>query len=297
MLYTVKPGDTLSLIARRTGTTVEAIMDANVICSPERIFSGEVLIIPEPGLDLPKAGGSPFYVVLPGDSLFCLARQFNSTVSQLARNNQISNPDRIQAYSELLVLPVNPNANTLRNTWNNTPGEDCLIFEPQRYGIYYLGTFEWYALGLRAIDPLLQLIEHRCAEVRFYTILSLGRIARDVSGRVKRALRAHFTDPDSSVAALARLAYRRVRLAEQGYRRTHLLIGDDELRDDINDPTPTITPLQAGTEVVVLRWFIPSPLGEEGPRGGVQIYDQVRTVITGRTGFIARRGNDEINFI
>lgn len=139
MLYTVKPGDTLRKIARSFNTTVDAIMDANVICNPNRIFKGEVLIIPVPGLDLPKSGGSPFYVVLPGDTLFCLAKQFKTTVSRLARNNQIRNRNLIKAYSELMVLPVNPKGTSLKNTWEDTPDAECLIFEPQRYGI-----LPWY---------------------------------------------------------------------------------------------------------------------------------------------------------
>ncbi len=297
MLYIVKSGDTLSKIAQLFNTTVAAIMDANVICNPDLIFDGEALIIPVPGLNLPKSGGSPFYVVLPEDTLFCLSKQFNTSISLLSKNNQIKNPNLIYAYSELLVLPVNPNADKLKNTWKNTPGADCLIFEPQRYGIYYLGTFEWYALGLKALPPLLELINHPCSEVRFYSILSLGRIARDVNGWVKKALRQHFTDPDPSVAKMARLAYRRLRLAEQGYRRTHLLIEDDQLIPDLNNPALPNTPLTAGTEIIVLRWHIPSPTGEEGPRGDIQIYDQVQVINTGKIGFIARRGNNEINFV
>ena len=297
MLYIVESGDTLASIAQRFNTTVDAIMEANVICNANRIFTGEALIIPVPGLDLPKSGGSPFYVVLPGDTLFCLAQQFNTTVNRLAINNQISNPDSIQAYSELMVLPVIPNATRLLRTWRNTPGENCLIFESQRYGIYYLGTFEWYALGTRAIPPLLELINHPCPEVRYYAILSLGRIARDLNGRVKSALRQFFDDPDPMLAEIAQLAYRRIRLAEAGYRRTHLLTIFDDLIPDLNNPSLPTIPLDVGTAVVVLRWHIPSPTGEEGPRGGIQIYDQVQVISTGQVGFIARRGNDEISMV
>lgn len=297
MIYTVKAGDTLRKIARSFNTTVDAIMNANVICNPDRIFKGEVLIIPVPGLDLPKSGGSPFYVVLPEDTLFCLAKQFNTTVSQLARNNQIKNRNYIKAYSELMVLPVKPNAASLKKTWENTPDAECLIFEPQRYGIYYLGTFQWYALGLKALTPLLELINNRCSEVRYYAILSLGRIARDVNGKVKKALRQHFADPDPVVSEMARLSYRRLRLAEQGHRRIHLLIENDELIPDLNNLSLPVKPLTSGTEIVVLRWHIPSPTGEEGPKGDIQLYDQIRVVNTGEIGFIARRGNNEIDVV
>ena len=44
--YTVQQGDTLSLIAQRFGTTVQAIQAANGIEDPNEIFVGQVLVIP-----------------------------------------------------------------------------------------------------------------------------------------------------------------------------------------------------------------------------------------------------------
>jgi LysM repeat protein len=44
--YAVQQGDTLSLIAGRFGTTVQAIQAANGIADPNEIFVGQVLVIP-----------------------------------------------------------------------------------------------------------------------------------------------------------------------------------------------------------------------------------------------------------
>ena len=44
--YTVQPGDSIWAIARRFGTTVEAIVKSNGIRNPELIYPGEVLKIP-----------------------------------------------------------------------------------------------------------------------------------------------------------------------------------------------------------------------------------------------------------
>jgi hypothetical protein len=44
--YTIQTGDTLSSIARRYGTTVEALAEANGIVNPDRIRVGQVLIVP-----------------------------------------------------------------------------------------------------------------------------------------------------------------------------------------------------------------------------------------------------------
>ncbi len=44
--YTVKSGDTLTSIARQFNTTVDAIATANSITNPNRIYVGDVLVIP-----------------------------------------------------------------------------------------------------------------------------------------------------------------------------------------------------------------------------------------------------------
>ena len=46
-LYTIQPGDCLWNIARRFGTTVEAIVDRNKIPDPDRIMPGQTIWIPE----------------------------------------------------------------------------------------------------------------------------------------------------------------------------------------------------------------------------------------------------------
>lgn len=48
--YTVQTGDTLFLIARRFGTTVERLAQLNNITNPDEIFVGQVLTIPEEGV-------------------------------------------------------------------------------------------------------------------------------------------------------------------------------------------------------------------------------------------------------
>jgi LysM repeat protein len=47
--YVVRPGDTLTSIAERFGTTVEAIAAANNLANPDIIFVGQVLFIPVEG--------------------------------------------------------------------------------------------------------------------------------------------------------------------------------------------------------------------------------------------------------
>ncbi|MEP7357265.1 MAG: LysM domain-containing protein, partial [Anaerolineales bacterium] len=47
--YTVRPGDTLNLIAQRFGVSVGSLIAANGIANPNLIFVGQVLTIPGSG--------------------------------------------------------------------------------------------------------------------------------------------------------------------------------------------------------------------------------------------------------
>ena len=74
--YTVRPGDNLTRIANRYGTTVCAIMSANGLHSSV-IYVGQVLYIPA-GHGGGGGGGwcAQTYVVQPGDTLSGIARWF-----------------------------------------------------------------------------------------------------------------------------------------------------------------------------------------------------------------------------
>lgn len=92
-IYTVQPGDTLSTIAARFNTTVNAILAVNPqITNPNLIFVGQHICIPTG----PPPTGCPgfIYIVQPGDTLFFIAQRFGTTVNAiLAVNPQITNPN------------------------------------------------------------------------------------------------------------------------------------------------------------------------------------------------------------
>lgn len=81
--YTVAPGDTLYSIARRHGTTVEALMRLNGLES----------FLLQPGQVLKLPSGERTHVVAPGDTLFSLARRYGTTVEALMRLNGLSSPE------------------------------------------------------------------------------------------------------------------------------------------------------------------------------------------------------------
>jgi putative chitinase len=103
--YIVQRGDTLYSIARRYGTTVEAIAAANGIANPNQIRVGQKLTIPTSGspAPVPPSGGTT-YVVQPGDNLFRIALRYNMSYLYLASYNGISDPSRIYV-GQVLRIP------------------------------------------------------------------------------------------------------------------------------------------------------------------------------------------------
>ncbi len=93
--YVIQPGDTLSGIAVRYGTTVSELTRINGISNPDRIYAGNTLKVPESG------SPSKTYTIKSGDTLSEIAQRFGTTVSALAKLNGISNPDRIYAGTTL----------------------------------------------------------------------------------------------------------------------------------------------------------------------------------------------------
>ena len=96
--YTVKRGDTLWDIARKTGSTVEKIVAANNIKNPDLIYAGEVFLIPE----ITNTGR--YYTVRAGDTLWGIAQRFGSSVNAIAAANGIKNPNLIYA-GEVFLIP------------------------------------------------------------------------------------------------------------------------------------------------------------------------------------------------
>ena len=98
--YTVKPGDTLSGIASRLGTSVSRLAQLNRLKDPNRIVAGTTLRTGG-GTSVSSSGGT--YVVRSGDTLGAIARRLGTSVSALARANNISDPNLIVAGTRLRV--------------------------------------------------------------------------------------------------------------------------------------------------------------------------------------------------
>lgn len=112
--YTVRSGDTLSVIAARFNTTVATLAQLNNITNPNLIFAGQVLRVPgtapapqptpAPAPTAVPPAGPRTHTVRPGENLFRISLIYGVTADALARANNIWNPNLIFA-GQVLVIP------------------------------------------------------------------------------------------------------------------------------------------------------------------------------------------------
>ncbi len=97
--YIVQSGDTLTSIAIKFDTTVQAIAELNDLQNPNLIYVGEILKIPTNSRGNLSAPSSRHYIktyiVQSGDTLTSIAKKFNTTVDKIALLNNITNPNLI----------------------------------------------------------------------------------------------------------------------------------------------------------------------------------------------------------
>jgi LysM repeat protein len=102
--YTVQAGDTLYSIARRYGTTVEAIQSTNGIVNPWYIRVGQILIIPGGSTTPAPTTGGTTYVVQADDTLYSIAARFGKNVWDIVVANNLADPSLIYV-GQVLIIP------------------------------------------------------------------------------------------------------------------------------------------------------------------------------------------------
>ena len=93
--YVIRRGDTLYEIARRFNVSLDDLIEANPAIEPENLSIGQVICIPlaVPPVACPE--GTTPYTLKRGDTLYALARRFNTTVRAILRANPGINPYRL----------------------------------------------------------------------------------------------------------------------------------------------------------------------------------------------------------
>ncbi|MEC8860067.1 MAG: LysM peptidoglycan-binding domain-containing protein [Pseudomonadota bacterium] len=180
--YQIKPGDTLSGIARSQRTTVAALQQANNLTGSS-IRAGDDLLIPRaygagdgiPGMasilaannNQPIPAGN--YIVKSGDSLWSIANRYSLTVNELRRWNSLSESAVLQPGQRLVLQAGNLTAAadlsgstqaTLTQRYEVKSG-DTLAGIARRHGVSVEDITEWNGISQRAlIHPGQELILH-----------------------------------------------------------------------------------------------------------------------------------------
>ncbi len=151
--YTVQDGDYLALIVEKfnlgeSGVELILLLNQPVVdaagntigIDPDTqvIIPGQVILLPNPGMQLPTAtlipanlprGSKEPYRVKAGDSLGGIAALFNSTIEDIIKENNITDPNAI-AVGDLLQIPVNmvtPTATRPPTSTPITPGPGTVL--------------------------------------------------------------------------------------------------------------------------------------------------------------------------
>jgi LysM repeat protein len=106
--YVVKKGDTMMGIARKFGTSVAAIQDANNL-NGTVIYVGQLLKIPVPEKKQPANEAQPakkksvVHVVRKGETLESIARKYGTTVLELRRLNDLKKNAILRVGQKLVI--------------------------------------------------------------------------------------------------------------------------------------------------------------------------------------------------
>lgn len=99
--YTVAPGDTVYLIAKKYGVSMDALRQANHLTG-DQILPGQALTIPAAGSS--GSGTSNKYTVKSNDSLYLIAQRYGTTVDALKKANGL--PGNSLTVGQVLVIPA-----------------------------------------------------------------------------------------------------------------------------------------------------------------------------------------------
>lgn len=106
-IYIVKAGDSLWSIANRYGTTVSTLKQLNDLTS-DNLSIGQKLYLPNQGEE--EKPENVIYVVKSGDSLYTIARKYNTTVNDLMNLNNLKTS--LLSIGQILKIP-NSSAGTV----------------------------------------------------------------------------------------------------------------------------------------------------------------------------------------
>lgn len=172
--YTVKSGDSLWSISRKLGITVDELKSANNLSS-NLLSVGQNLIIP--GKEAQATGDE--YVVKKGDTLYSIARKYNTSVDNLKSINNITTDSL--AIGQIIKLPST--SSTASDTYIVKKGDSLYsIARTYNTSVDKLKEINNLTSNALAIGQVLKLPSSNASENVVYTVKkgdSLYSIARE----------------------------------------------------------------------------------------------------------------------
>ncbi|NJB68053.1 membrane-bound lytic murein transglycosylase D [Desulfobaculum xiamenense] len=164
--YTVRKGDSLWSVARDHGVSMGSLARVNNLSTRARIHTGQKLALPDTGTSTDRtrqlAQSRSNYSVKSGDTLWGVAKRFNTTVGTLARANGISRDETLRPGQNLYIPDQGANAARLaRNeakkatqtiTYRVCSG-DTLYDIAKRFGVTTRNIMAWNNLSSPDIRP------------------------------------------------------------------------------------------------------------------------------------------------
>lgn len=173
--YKVKRGDTLARIAKKHGTTVQALTAANGLANPNRIFENQVLNL---GGSAPAAAGKApamsskqvvvgsgerRHTVAKGEKLASIAKRYGTTSAAIAKANGLKSANRIRVGQVLTIpgaaadwlCPVQGSRVDFSDSWN----------APRPGGRRHMGTDLFAFKGTPVVAPVGGRLVHRQGSV------------------------------------------------------------------------------------------------------------------------------------
>ncbi|WP_163969248.1 LysM peptidoglycan-binding domain-containing protein [Oceanobacillus halotolerans] len=112
-IHVVEQGDSLFSVANTYNTSIEALVDANELDTPNNLVIGQSLVIPIVG---------QFYFVQPGDSLYSIAQRFGMSYQELAQINNFPVNNTLPIGFRLYI-PERPTNNITANAYVEPIGD------------------------------------------------------------------------------------------------------------------------------------------------------------------------------
>lgn len=137
-IYQVEYGDTIDIIARKTGSTSDIIKNINGFNNDSDLVVGSLIIVPNQGNGIFK-----IYKIKQGDSIYSIARLNNVDPDTLLLLNGLSKNEYIYPNQEIMIpnsdveIYVTKQGDTIESIINNL-GTDANTFNKENGKLFVL---------------------------------------------------------------------------------------------------------------------------------------------------------------